>query len=167
MDGAIVGERSGFEQVFAAQRLPLVQVATMLTGSRTTAEDIVQDVFLAMHSRWETIVDPGAYARRAVVNRSASQGRRKGRPGHGESDVMTALDAAEVAEGGSVEPTTVSGEFRKVLLGLPDRQRTVLVLRYFVDLDDGAIAEILSCRPATVRSLAHRGLGRLRKVVTP
>lgn len=156
-----VGERVDFEQVFATQRIPLVKLATMLTGSRSTAEDIVQDVFLAMHSRWDSIIDPGAYARRAVVNRSASEGRLRERPGYIPDDVASPVDEATIAGAGP----SGAGQFRDALLRLPIRQRTVVVLRYFADLDDGAIAEIIGCRPATVRSLAHRGLLALRKVV--
>jgi RNA polymerase sigma factor (sigma-70 family) len=56
-------------------------------------------------------------------------------------------------------------EFRDLLLGLPVRQRAAVVLRYFCDLGDADIAELLSCRPATVRSLVHRGLANLREVM--
>jgi len=56
-------------------------------------------------------------------------------------------------------------EFRDLLLGLPLRQRSALVLRYFCDLGDADIAELLGCRPATVRSLVHRGLANLREVI--
>jgi RNA polymerase sigma factor (sigma-70 family) len=48
---------------------------------------------------------------------------------------------------------------------LPYRQRAALVLRYYEDRPDHEIAEVLGCRPATVRSLVHRGLEALRKVV--
>ncbi|MFC7649657.1 sigma-70 family RNA polymerase sigma factor [Streptosporangium lutulentum] len=51
---------------------------------------------------------------------------------------------------------------RQVLAGLPDKQRAVVVLRYFADLPDPQIAEILGCSAATVRSQASRALARLR-----
>jgi RNA polymerase sigma factor (sigma-70 family) len=51
---------------------------------------------------------------------------------------------------------------RSALLRLPVRQRTALVLRYFEDLPEATIAELLRCRPATVRSLVARGLEALR-----
>jgi RNA polymerase sigma factor (sigma-70 family) len=56
-------------------------------------------------------------------------------------------------------------DFRDVLLELPLRQRTAIVLRYFCDMDDAAIAEVLGCRPTTVRTHVHRGLARLREVM--
>jgi RNA polymerase sigma factor (sigma-70 family) len=52
-----------------------------------------------------------------------------------------------------------------VLAELPDRMRAAIVLRFYEDLPDAQIAELLDCAPATVRSLIHRGLARLRKVV--
>ena len=53
------------------------------------------------------------------------------------------------------------------LTKLPWRQRAALVMRFYQDLDDEAIAEALAVRPATVRSLIHRGLTKLREVITP
>ena len=54
-----------------------------------------------------------------------------------------------------------------MLLGLPERQRAVIVLRHVADLPDEEIAEILGCRRSTVRSLAARALAALRLEVTP
>ena len=54
-------------------------------------------------------------------------------------------------------------ELRIALACLSDRQRTVVVLRYFADMPDAEIAETLGARPATVRSLAHRAMAVLRK----
>jgi RNA polymerase sigma factor (sigma-70 family) len=52
-----------------------------------------------------------------------------------------------------------------VLRRLPDRQRQALVLRFYEDLPDAEIARLLGCRPATVRSLVHRGLAAVREVL--
>jgi len=63
----------------------------------------------------------------------------------------------------STDPYVASYDtLRSALLRLPLRQRTALVLRYFEDLPDATIAELLRCRPATVRSLVARGLEALR-----
>jgi RNA polymerase sigma factor (sigma-70 family) len=53
-------------------------------------------------------------------------------------------------------------EMREALLALPARQRAAIVLRYYEDLPDHQIAEILRCRPGTVRSLVTRGVRALR-----
>jgi RNA polymerase sigma factor (sigma-70 family) len=49
------------------------------------------------------------------------------------------------------------------LAGLEERRRTAIVLRFYEDLPDAAIAEVIGCRPGTVRTLVHRGLQDLRK----
>ncbi len=51
------------------------------------------------------------------------------------------------------------------LQNLPERQRTAVTLRYYLDLPDDEIAEILGARPGTVRSLVHRALATLKEVV--
>jgi len=53
------------------------------------------------------------------------------------------------------------------LARLPYRQRAALVLKFYEDRTEADIAELLGCRPATVRSLVHRGLSALRRVITP
>lgn len=72
------------------------------------------------------------------------------REGRRTEDVSTGPDVA------------TNDALRSALLGLPLRQRTALVLRYFEDLPDATIAELLGCRQATVRSLVARGLKALR-----
>ena len=58
-------------------------------------------------------------------------------------------------------------ELFDVLAQLPIRMRSALVLRYYQDLPENEIAELLGCAPGTVRSLIHRGLQRLRLVIEP
>ena len=66
------------------------------------------------------------------------------------------------------EPTSVGlsvDELLELVDGLPYRQKTVLVLRYYLDQSEAEIADVLGCRPGTVKSLAARGLDQLRKVI--
>jgi len=56
---------------------------------------------------------------------------------------------------------------RRALSRLPVRQRTVLVLRYYEDLSEAAIAELMGCRPGTVKSQASRALAALRPLLQP
>jgi RNA polymerase sigma factor (sigma-70 family) len=58
-------------------------------------------------------------------------------------------------------------ELDDAIAKLPARQRAAVVLRYYGDLSDAEIARALRCRPATVRSLVHRALAELRKVIEP
>lgn len=152
---------AGFEEYVAARGPGLVRFATLLTGDPHRAEDLVQDALGKAYLRWSGIRrsdNPDVYVRRLVVNGSRSWWRRRSNlelPVEQTTDSRTAGDfGAEVAERDAM---------RRWIARLPHRQRTVLVLRYYDDLDDAAIAEILGCSQATVRTHAMRGLDALRK----
>lgn len=141
-------------RLFAAERVPMVHLATLLVGSPAVAEELVQDAFVAVTTRWDRLDRPGAYLRTSVVNKCTSALRRR---------------AIENRYRASVSPESDYGipeqliELRDALARLSDRQRVVVVLRYFADMPDADIAETLGVRPATVRSLAHRAMAVLRK----
>jgi RNA polymerase sigma-70 factor (sigma-E family) len=132
----------------------MVRLAFLLTSSIETAEDLVQDVLARTHPRWSKIEQPGAYVRRAVVNACNSHHRRRRRErAQPEQQPQPARMEAD--------------ELFDVLADLPSRMRSALVLRYYQDLPENDIAELLGCAPGTVRSLIHRGLARLRMVIEP
>jgi RNA polymerase sigma-70 factor (sigma-E family) len=149
-----------FEE-FAASRLPAVLAfAAMLTGQRATAEDIAQEVLARACARWDKIggLDrPEFYVRKMVLNEFLSWRRRSGR-------LVLAGDAAAATQ--STSDLADQYADRSALLAeigkLPRRQRAVLVLRYYEDRSDAQIAELLGCRPATVRAYASRALAALR-----
>ncbi len=149
-----------FEE-FAAGRLPAVlRFAAVLTGDRAGAEDVVQEVLIRVYQRWDTIggLDrPELYVRKMIVNEFISSRRRLWRlvPAGRGSDLD---DRTPDHSGGQVERQALLAELAK----LPGRQRAVVVLRYYEELPDGQIAEVLGCAPATVRSLAFRALATLR-----
>jgi RNA polymerase sigma-70 factor (sigma-E family) len=131
-----------------------VRLAYLITGQGPVAEEIVQDAFIAAHRSWDKVRDPAPYVRAAVTNRCYSWGRRlklerERRP--------QPPDPAEL----------VADEMWDALAALNHRQRTAIVLRYYADLPDKEIADILGCRTATVRTTIHRGLRSLRKVIEP
>jgi DNA-directed RNA polymerase specialized sigma24 family protein len=138
-----------FEEFYVARYAWAVRLAYALTGDSELAEDIAQDVFERVGSRFSSIEHPVGYVRTSVVNAVRSHQRRVGR--------TRRLVAVDVATPGHLV------EFADALNDLPARQRTVIVLRYLEDLDDERIAGALGCRPSTVRSLASRGLARLRE----
>lgn len=142
--------------LFAVESDAMVRVAVLLVGSRQVAEEIVQDAFSVVLERWDGLDRPGAYLRAVVVNgcRMALR-RRDTERRHERLDPPFPVDAPA----GLVE-------LHDALRSLPERQRCVIVLRYVADRSDAEIADVLGCRPATVRSLAHRGLTRLRKELT-
>jgi RNA polymerase sigma-70 factor (sigma-E family) len=154
-DGALV-------DLYRAQRLPLLRLAVLLTDDPATAEDVVQDAFVALQRRWHA-VDPAAaagYLRTSVVNGVRTLFRRRGvarRHLHavGPEDVPSADLAVLLIE-----------EHREVveaLRTLPRRQREVLVLRYWSELSEAEIAEALGIARGTVKSSAARGLASLQK----
>jgi RNA polymerase sigma factor (sigma-70 family) len=150
-----VGDESAFSDLYRDLHDPLVRLAVALTGSRESAEDIVQDSFVRLHRHFTRVDLPGAYVRRIVVNGCASHHRRRGR----ERDQFVRL---RVVEG---ERDSYPGELADVLLELPHRQRAAIVLRFYAQMNEAEIAEVLGCRPGTVGSLIHRGLARLRAQV--
>lgn len=138
-----------------------IRLAYLMTGDRAIAEDLVQEAFIRFVGRLHSIRDPGAfdaYLRRTVVNLSKNYFRHR------------ALERADLERQASQrrplqEDRDVSEyeAMRLALLGLPPRQRAAIVLRYYEDLHESQIAEVLRCRPATVRSLISRGLEALRQ----
>jgi RNA polymerase sigma-70 factor (sigma-E family) len=153
-------------QEFAATRLPgLLAFAAVLTGQRATAEDIAQEVLIRAYARWETIgaLDrPEFYVRKMMLNEFLSWRRRSWR-------LIPTGDAAAAA--GSTSDHADQYAERSALLAevgkLPRRQRAVVVLRYYEDRSDAEIAELLGCRPGTVRAYAARALAALRIEMRP
>ncbi len=144
-----------------------IRLAYLLTGDRALAEDLVQEAFVRFVGRLHYLRDPAsceAYLRRTVVNLSKNHFRRKAVE---RSYVDRQIDPRPADP---PEPDVVAHEaMRAALLRLPERQRAALVLRYYEDLPEAQIAQLLGCRPATVRSLVSRGLQALREIpeVTP
>ncbi|MFC4049161.1 SigE family RNA polymerase sigma factor [Actinomadura syzygii] len=146
--------------LFADHHVSLVRLALLVVGDRPTAEDVVQDVFAAMHARLERLRDHDRmlpYARRAVINKCRTVLRRRKLAGrlhrHYEPPVWSAESAALLGE-----------EHREVLAALralPDRQREVLVLRFYLGLDEAQIAEAAGISRGTVKSTSSRALAAL------
>jgi len=144
-----------FAEFYEGHFTGLVRLAVLLTGSPDVAADIVQDCFVRLHGHWAGVRQPLPYVRRSVVHACASHHRaaaRARRTGGRLAPGSTELGADELAD---------------ALAKLPARQRAAIVLRFYDDLAEDDIARALRCRPATVRSLVHRGLAELRKVIEP
>lgn len=150
-DAGLVAWSADLEREYRERYEGLVRVAYMMLGSTAEAEEVVQDAFLASGRRWKSVRHPGSYLTRAVVNTARGVLRRRRTERRHPADPPPAHAPDQLVEQ------------RDVLLGLPARQRTVLVLRYVADLHDDDIAQILGCRRTTVRSLAARGLAALRE----
>jgi RNA polymerase sigma-70 factor (sigma-E family) len=149
-----------FEEYVAVRGAALVRFARLLTGDPHQAEDLVQDALAKAYLRWNRMIateQPDAYLRRMVINGSRSWWRRRT-----NRETPTAAPADQVAPGQMETETVERDEMWQRIIRLPGRQRTVLVLRYYEDLDDAAIAAILGCSAGTVRTHVMRALNTLR-----
>ena len=154
----------GFEEFVAARGDHLYRVAWLLTGDAHTAEDLLQTVLARVWPKWSRIADdnPEAYARRALFNTYASWWRRRWR---GETHTRELPDVTAVRDVfAEVDlEQSLAGAVRR----LPPRQRAVVVLRYFEDLSVEETAQLLGCRPGTVKSQAAKALRMLRRHLGP
>ncbi len=155
-----------FEQ-FAVARLPsLLRYAVVLTGDRDLAQDVVQEVLARAQVRWRKISDadsPEAYVRRMVLNEYLSWRRSWAvRNVHSVGERLVDLDDARGGVHDHAQDVVEADELWHRLATLGRKQRAVLVLRYYEELEDTAIADLLGCSPATVRSHAFRALKNLR-----
>lgn len=145
-------ERPVLEQTYRELRLPLLRLAFLLTGSRETAEDLVQSAFVSAQPRWHQIDDPPAYLRCSVVNLAKDGQRREFRRRkllRPEPEPVTAIPELD--------------ETWALVRQLPATQRAVVVLHYYEDLPLVEIGHLLDRPASTVRSDLRRALGRLRK----
>ena len=155
-----------FEE-FVAARLPgLLRYAVVLTGDRDLAQDVVQEVLARAHVRWKQVSradSPEAYVRRMVLNEFLSWRRRWSvRQVEPVGERLVELGDARTSSRDHAQDVVEADELWARLARLPRRQRAVLVLRYYEQLDDLAIADLLRCAPVTVRSHASKALKTLR-----
>lgn len=156
VDGDVVPPRvvQGFEAFYVAEWPVAVRLATMLTGSVHIAEEVAQECFLAIGERWAELDRPQAYLRVAIGNASKNYLRKQvlRRSRGWRPDASMGLEA---------------GELWDALRGLPSRQRSAVVLRYYGDLPLAEVATVLGCAEGTAASLVHRGLKALRQGMEP
>jgi RNA polymerase sigma-70 factor (sigma-E family) len=142
----------------------LVRLAALLVRDVATAEEVVQESFLAMHGSWRRLRDTEkalSYLRQSVVNRSRSVLRHRVVV---DRNAPAAPPAAPSAEQGAItelERSAVVSALRR----LPLRQREALVLRYYLDLSEAQIASAMGISRGAVKSHTARGMSSLRTVL--
>jgi RNA polymerase sigma-70 factor (sigma-E family) len=147
--------------LFREHHLELVGLALFMVGDLPTAEDVVQDAFERLHRGWHRLREPSnglAYVRSGVLNGCRSVHRRAAVAGKHAPELARTPRAAEPDAGSAAADRA---ELAAALRLLPHRQREVLVLRYYLDLDIAEIAGILRIAPSAVRSTCTRGLAAL------
>jgi RNA polymerase sigma-70 factor (sigma-E family) len=158
-------EDEPFRAFVLARHNALLSYAHLLTGSRDSAEDVLQTALVRTALAWHRVRnqgDPEGYVRVAISRTAASAWRRRRwreRPYADPPERPTGTDPARDLDEREA--------MWRALEGLPPRQRAVLVLRYYEGLSEAEIAATLGCARGTVKSQAAKGLAHLRRVLDP
>jgi RNA polymerase sigma-70 factor (sigma-E family) len=156
--GSVVSE------LYSVHFQALVRLAELLVWDRPTAEEVVQDAFVAMHGSWQQLRDTEkalGYLRQAVVNRSRSVLRHRTVVDKNLQETPPDMPSAEHEALALLERQAVVVALR----GLPDRQREVIVLRYYADLSEAETASVMGVSRGAVKSHLARGMAALRVVL--
>ena len=152
-----------FREFAAANRPSLVRTAFLMCGDADEAHDLVQLTLLRVHRRWAAIRrvdDPQVYARRVLINLTASWWRRRLRV---RLEPLDPYDAPTTDD--AIERVNLRDQLWRAVHTLPPRTRAVLVLRYFEDMTEADAARVLDCSVGSVKSQASRGLAALRQLL--
>jgi RNA polymerase sigma-70 factor (sigma-E family) len=148
-------------ELYSAHYRSLVRLAAVLVRDTPTAEEVVQDAFIAMHDGWQRLKDTEkalAYLRQAVVNRSRSVLRHRLVVERNPQKPPPDMPSAEHGALTLLERSAVVAALRD----LPDRQREAIVLRYYADLSEAEIAAAMKISRGAVKSHTARGMAALR-----
>jgi RNA polymerase sigma-70 factor (sigma-E family) len=158
--GAGTAERQ-VTALYQAHALSLGRLALVMLGDAAAAEDVVQDAFLGLFRRWDSLADAGAapaYLRASVLNGCRTAIRRRSRPG---------VPAGRPGE--SAEASVLLGEEHRAVLAairrLPARQREALVLRYYLDLTENQAAETMRVSRGAVKSATSRAVSAVGRML--
>jgi RNA polymerase sigma-70 factor (sigma-E family) len=155
---------SGFEEFVRRGSTRLLRAAFLLTGDRSEAEDLLQMTLMRVLRHWRTAEQaPGPYATRVLVNLSRDRARRARRHGAEAAWEETAAIPAGPADLG--DQIARRSQIMAALAQLPERQREVLVLRFYGDLSVAETAAATGASEGTVKSHTSRALARMRDLL--
>ena len=149
-----LGDTVTFEEMYRAQYAPMVRLAHTLIDTRQRAEEVVQDAFAAVYERFDGLDNPEAYLRTTVLNGCRRVLRRR---------VLLRGQPIPPSADGQLGASHVIDAIRR----LPHKQRSMVVLRYDLQLTDTEIADTLGVPIGTVKSTLFRALSTLRKELLP
>lgn len=156
-------DQAGFREWMLVRSSTLRRKAFLLCGDWSAADDLVQDVLVAMYPRWSRIVRGGhvdAYANRVLVGKHVDARRRPWRRERSMGTVPESIDSTSERAIAAVDER--DGPLIKALAALPAGQRAVLVLRFTDDLSIQEIAQAMRIPAGTVKSRLSRGTETLR-----
>ena len=148
-------------ELYAVHYRTLVRLASFLVRDQPTAEEVVQDAFVAMAGGWQRLRDAEkalAYLRQTVVNKSRSVLRHRTVVDKNLQKAPPDMPSAEHGALVLLERSAVVSALRE----LPDRQREAIVLRYYADLSEAEIADAMGISRGAVKSHTARGMAALR-----
>jgi RNA polymerase sigma factor (sigma-70 family) len=148
---------ASFDELFLGQHDRVYRALYFITGSREDAEELMQDAFLKLWEHWDAIReidDPVAWLFRVSLNGFRMRVRRAGVAARKVVPIPSQRDPYDDIE--------LHEDIRRMLLGLPTRQRAALVLTEIFDYSSEEAARILGIQPTTVRVLASQGRAALR-----
>jgi RNA polymerase sigma-70 factor (sigma-E family) len=137
----------------------LIRTAYLLTGNLADAEDLVQSALAKTYLAWDRIEDRGAldgYVRRAIVNTHISWWRRR-RVEEFPTDEIPDQAVADHSVSSDLQES-----LRRAIDRLPQRMRAAVMLRYYDDMTEAEVAEVLGVSLGTVKSTVSRAVAKLR-----
>lgn len=159
-------DEDDFRAFVTARSASLLWFAHLLTGDRHLAEDTVQTALAKTALAWSRVRrkdNPEGYVRRAIVTTHLNAQRR--RPWREQPRQFMPDDEQPPGLLRAEDERDERDAMWQALAELPPRQRAVLVLRYYEELSEAEIAEVLGCARGTVKSQAAKGLLHLRRIV--
>lgn len=154
---------ASFSSYVRARGPVLLRTARSLTANASDAEDLLQTALTKTYVAWDRIEDHRAldgYVRRALLNTRTSQWRKR----KVDEFVCDELPEPEVVPGPDpADQQVLHDAMWRAVMKLPDRQRAMVVLRYYEDLSEAQTAEVLGVSVGTVKSAVSRALGKLRE----
>ena len=161
---AEVDADSAVTELYSTHYRALVRLAALLVRDVGTAEEVVQDSFIAMHASWRRLRDTDkalSYLRQSVVNKSRSVLRHRVVMDRNAPKPAPDVPSAEQGAITLLERSSVIKALRK----LPERQREALVLRYYADMSEAQIASVMGISRGAVKSHTARGMSSLKAVL--
>ncbi|GLW64768.1 RNA polymerase sigma factor [Actinomadura rubrobrunea] len=148
-----------FREYVAARGPVLLRMAMQLTGERAEAEDLLQAALAKTYLAWDRINDRSAvdgYVRRAMVNTQISWWRRR------KLEVYPTDELPDRPVDDHSQRSELHDALGRALERLPARQRLAVMLRYYEDMSENEIAEVLGVSVGTVKSTVSRAMAKLR-----
>ena len=148
-----------FREFVSSRGRALLRSAYLMTGNLADAEDLVQSALAKTYQAWDRIEDRRAldgYVRRAMVNTHISWWRRR-RVDEYPTDDIPDQPADDTSHNSELHDT-----LQRAIDRLPQRMRAAVVLRYFEDMTEAEVADILGVSQGTVKSTVSRAVAKLR-----